>query len=265
MKTYAFQTEFKRAFNLKMIIAVIGVIFCICFDSWNDLIRGIQENIGNVHYFFWNSAFGGACRAYFLPIFVTIPFAGSFCKEYNQNMLSFIVAREGKTGYCIIKYIVNALSGAVVAAAATALLFLALYSQFPVADMAYQDVAVSESFHFWIAVHQPALYAAVEIANGFLTGLLWSSVALCVSAYLPNPFVTMVSPYLVSFVLIHAYRLLRVDNLYRLDKWLTGYSIIDSSAHTLWLSVVWVTVIVSIMGYFFTGKVKRRIEHELHQ
>lgn len=265
MNRYTFFSEFKRTMNFGMIIAIIGVMLCICFDSWNDLVRNLSMKQGSVHYFFQNSAFGGVCRTYFLPIFTTLPFSTSFCREYKENAFPFIVAREGKRGYCLIKYVISALCGGFVVAFGTALLFVLLASVFPVADIPYQEVPVAESFHLWIASYHPFLYGVVETANGFLTGLLWSCVSICVSAYIPNSFVTMTSPYLISFAIGHMFRLFRIDNLYRFDKWLTGYSIIGSSMQTLLFSVITVLIIISILGILFTKKVQGRIENELYQ
>ena len=262
---HVFTNELRRSINTGMLLAIIGVGFCICFDSWNDLMGSIKENNGILHYFFWNSAYGGVCRSYILPIFAAIPFACSFCNEYNENALAFIVAREGKTGYCIIKYIINALCGGLVVALGTALLFLFLSLIFPIVDVSIQDVTLTEPFHLWLAIHRPVLYGFVEIANGFLTGLLWSSVALFVSSYIPNMFVIIVSPYLASFILIHTFRLMQVDNLHRFDKWLTGYSIIGSSIQTLIYSFIVILIIISILGFLFTINVRRRIENELHR
>ncbi len=78
-----FINEWKRAINISAVIAIIGVMFCICFDSWNDLISAMQSgnSVWCVYYFTSNSAFGGMCRKYILPVFATLPFAASFCEE----------------------------------------------------------------------------------------------------------------------------------------------------------------------------------------
>ena len=56
-----FINEWKRAINISTVIAVIGVMFCICFDSWNDLVSAMQSgnSVWCVYYFTSNSAFGG--------------------------------------------------------------------------------------------------------------------------------------------------------------------------------------------------------------
>ena len=56
-----FINEWKRAINISAVIAIIGVMFCICFDSWNDLASAMQSgnSVWCVYYFTSNSAFGG--------------------------------------------------------------------------------------------------------------------------------------------------------------------------------------------------------------
>ena len=98
-----FAVEMKRAINIGWIISILGVCFSICFDSWNDLMRALTSHTGSIHYFFWNSSWGGVCRTYFLPIFAAIPFATSFCKEYKNHSLSFIISRAFSHFYNIKK------------------------------------------------------------------------------------------------------------------------------------------------------------------
>lgn len=255
-----FAAEMKRAINIGWIISILGICFSICFDSWNDLLRAFATHNGSVHYFFWNSAFGGVCRTYFLPIFAALPFAAAFCKDYNEHALYLIVSREGKKRYCIAKYIVNALCGGLVVAAATGILILFLSSAFPMADSAYQEPLVSDRFHVWIAVYHPVEYAFIEIVSGFLRGMLCASIALCVSIYISDPLVVLVSPYFVSFLAVQAYRIFRVPDRYRLDKLLTGNMIIRSSVFTVWICIVVVSVIVIFLGIFFQKTVLRRLE-----
>ena len=194
-----FWSEVRRALNIGFLLGIIGVCFSICFDSWNDLMQGLQSKVGTVHYFFANSSWGGVCRTYFLPVFATLPFATSFCKDYSFHVLPYIISREGKRNYCIIKYTVNALLGGLLVAIATGLVFLILASQFPITDISEQGAIVSDRFHSWIAVNQPFEYCLVEVISGFLRGMIWASISLCVSIYISDSLVIMISPYLLSF------------------------------------------------------------------
>ena len=69
------RAEFGRTINAGLIIAIAGIIFSICFDSFNDLIAGLRNGQGYVGYFFSNAAFGGMCTHYMLPVFTALPFS----------------------------------------------------------------------------------------------------------------------------------------------------------------------------------------------
>ena len=106
-----------------------------------------------------------------------------------------------------MKYLFNALCGGVTVAIGTGVLLLALSFVLPMADSTFQDAVVSDRFHAWIALYHPFEYGMLEVWSGFLRGILWSSIALCVSAYISDPFVVLVSPYFVSFFIVQAYRM----------------------------------------------------------
>lgn len=252
-----FLAEFRRAMNIWFILGIVGVSFSICFDSWNDLIRSIENSNGYVHYFFWNSAFGGMCRTYLLPIFATFPFAASFSNEKKSKSLAYIVSREGTKRYCIIKYVVNAISGGMVVAIGTAFVLLMLSIKFPMVNSDFQDVQITDMFHSWLAVNYPMKYSIVEICLGFFRGVIWSSVGLLVSIYIEDAFVVTVSPYMINYAFIQFCRLLQIDNRYRLDMILMGRTIVRSSFDTLIIALISTLIIALIIGIVFVKNILR--------
>ena len=152
------RAEFGRTINAGLIIAIAGIIFSICFDSFNDLIAGLRNGQGYVGYFFSNAAFGGMCTKYMLPVFTALPFSVSLCQERNNKAVSYIVSREGKNRYIFAKFIVSAISGGFVAVCGTVLLFLMLAMRFPIAGDEFEGAVVSDYFHEWSAVYYPQLY-----------------------------------------------------------------------------------------------------------
>ena len=154
-----FINEWKRAINISTVIAIIGVMFCICFDSWNDLIGAIQSGntVWCVYYFTSNSAFGGMCRKYILPVFAGLPFATSFCEERNSRAVAYIVSREKMRIYGAVKYVVNILMSGLVVAFGTVLLILFLRMRFPMTSDYYATSVAdtADLFHKWLAVHSP--------------------------------------------------------------------------------------------------------------
>lgn len=257
--------ELKRALNIRVLIGIAGICLCICFDSWNDLMRALESGVGDVHYFFWNSAFGGVCRTYLLPAFAVLPFSSSFCMEYKSRILPFIVSRENRRIYCTVKYVVTIFVSGLCVALATAILFGSLACKFPIAADYWQDPMINEPYHVWIAVYHPMNYFFIEVAMGALRGILWSGIALCVSAYIPDAFVTLISPYFASFIARQICRMLNIADEYQLDKMLMGSVVRVSSMNTLVICTVAVLSISCLFGILFQHRMKRRLEDEMYQ
>lgn len=254
-----FACEWKRAMNFGIILAMIGVAFCLCFDSWNELIHAMKSRDSSlcVYYFMENSAFGGMCRTYILPIFATLPFAASFCEERKSKAVAFIASREGMQRYSAVKYIVNAIIGGLTVALGTALFIMLLRTKLQMTSDYYETAAVADVFHKWLAINHPFWYCLAELALGFMRGMLWASVAMFVSLYMEDKFVITMFPFLGSYVIVRASQLLLIDNNCRFDFILIGRTVIKNSGYTLIIAAIISAVLVSIIGYIFTKKMVR--------
>lgn len=259
-----FINEWKRAINPSVILAVIGVVFCICFDSWNDLLSAMQggNDVWCVYYFTSNSAFGGMCRSYILPVFATFPFAASFCEERNSKAVAYIVSREGMGKYGVVKYIVNVLVGGLVVAAGTVLLILLLRMRLPMTSD-YFETSVSgaaDILHKWLAVYHPIRYSLTEAALGFMRGMIWAGTALFVSLYVTDRLVVTMFPFLGSYVVVRVSQILSLEDNWRLDHILIGRTVIGDSGHTVMIAAIISGVLVVLLGACFTKKLVRGLK-----
>lgn len=252
--------ELRRTINLGFIIAIIGVIFSICFDSWNDLISNLGHSNLCAYYFMENSAFGGMCRKYLLPIFATLPFACSFCKERKNKVVSFIASREGRIKYSVTKYLVNTLVGGLVVALGTTFLFVFLLANFPMTDSNYEATQMSDAFHVWLAINHPLKYCLIEIAFAFCRGAIWASVSMFVSIYITDSFVVTLFPFLGSYIVVRLCQFFKIADMQRLDMILIGRSVISNSGHTLVIGVTATVMIVGVIGLIFTKKMVRGLK-----
>lgn len=252
------RTEMKRALGWTWIISILGVVFCICFDSWNDLIIELENKTGYVHYFFWNSAFGGMCRGYLIPVFATIPFAGSLCHERSCNVQPFIMSRQGRKGYSVSKFVVNAMSGGFVVALGTVLLLLGLRLVFPMTSSDYNDAEITTVFHMWEAMHYPIRYCVMETIFGFCRGMIWSSIALLVSVYTNDIFVVTLSPYFIRYMIVEICKTLKIKDEYRIDMLLIGRVVLKSSPYTLLVGCVCTVIVIILVGGIFVWKLSKR-------
>ena len=253
-----FANEWKRAINLSCIVAIIGVVFCICFDSWNDLINAMQSgnSVWCVYYFMSNSAFGGMCGNYILPVFATLPFATSFCEERNSKAVAYIASREGMRRYGVVKYIVNILMGGLVVAFGTVLLFLFLRMRLPMTSDDYKVTVygAAGAFHQWLAVHHPIRYCMTEVALGFMRGMIWAGVSMFVSLYVTDRLVITMFPFLGSYVIVRVSQMLSLDDNWRLDQILIGRTVIKDSGHTVMIAAIVSSILVFLVGICFTKK-----------
>lgn len=259
-----FVNELKRAMNLGVIIAIMGVAFCICFDSWNDLINALQSSntSWSVYYFTSNSAFGGMCRRYILPVFATLPFAASFCEERNSRAVAYIASREGMRRYGAVKYIVNVLMGGLVVALGTVLLILFLRIRLQMTSD-YGEVSgsgVADVFHQWLAVHHPIRYCMTEAVLGFMRGMIWAGASMFVSLYITDRLVITMFPFLGSYVIVRASQMLSIDNNWRLDQILIGRTVIQDSGNTVVIAALASGVLVFLTGCVFTKKMVRGLK-----
>lgn len=253
-----FINEWKRAINISAVIAIIGVVFCICFDSWNDLVGAMQSGnaVWCVYYFMSNSAFGGMCRNYILPVFAALPFATSFCEERNNKAVAYIASREGMRRYGTVKYIVNILMGGLVVAFGTVLLILFLRMRFQMTND-YYNVSVAgtaDILHKWLAVHYPVRYCMTEAALGFMRGMIWSGASMFVSLYLTDRLVITMFPFLGSYVIVRISQMLSIDDNWRFDQILIGRTVIRDSAYTVMIAAIITSILVFLIGICFTKK-----------
>lgn len=260
-----FINEWRRAINISAVIAIIGVMFCICFDSWNDLASAMQSgnSVWCVYYFTSNSSFGGMCRKYILPVFATFSFAASFCEERKSRAVAYIVSREGMQRYGAVKYIVNILMGGLVVAFGTVLLILFLRMRFQMTSDYYETSVESAAdlFHKWLAVHSPVRYCMTEAALGFMRGMIWAGASMFVSLYVRDRFVITMFPFLGNYVLIRVSQILSLDADWRLDHILIGRTVIRNSGYTVVAAAIASSILVFLMGVCFTKKLVKGLRN----
>jgi len=109
-----FGAEFKRSLTVRFFIVPVGVVLCICLDTWNQIpFMWTSPETMDVYYYWCNSfIFGGFYGIYVVPMLAALPYAVSFCEEYNTNMLRVLLMKAGKKKYCMSKVLTTFLSGA---------------------------------------------------------------------------------------------------------------------------------------------------------
>lgn len=262
--------DFKRATGIPFAVAVICTIFCMSFDSWNDLILIFTRTIPagttlSVCYYYFNSlAVCSIYSAYLIPMLATLPFATDYCVEEQSGISSFVISRVGKRKYCLSKMTVCTISGGLALALGSLLFILALSFKVPLVTDAKLVEMVGFPYHSFLSSGAGTGYFIIAIYLAFLRGGLWSAIAMTVSAYYPNKYVTAVSPFILSFIFSRAYNLLRVPGNWRLDYWLVARASVGADRTALLITTIVVLAIIFLCALVFTKRVRRRVEHVSH-
>ncbi len=242
--------------------AAAGVVLCIFLDTWNQL-PFLWNGRADVNYYWFNSfSFGGFYSVYIIPMLSCIPYAASFCEEYRSNMITVLVSKINIKTYCISKVITTAVSGGL-SLAAGGIFFIFLASRFT--DLINERTLIeSQGLPY---------YALMKSGNGisffivavfllFLSGVLWSSIALLVSSYVCNRYIIFVTPFISSFFLTRLNVILNVPAIFRLDLLLHARSSFGTDMETIFITTLMILVLVIASGFLFCKRAKRLIKNE---
>ncbi len=136
----------------------------------------------------------------FAAIFCALPFADSFCEDFNSGYIRSMVSRVGIKKYAFTKCFSVALSGGMVMAGiiAVTILYCGILADSPDTPEAIAFMRNS----IWmrsgiIFVMNGVPYLLLRILFGFLFGCVWSLIGLLTSSILTNKYVTYIAPFVL--------------------------------------------------------------------
>lgn len=159
----------------------------------------------------------------FAALFCVLPYADSFCNDYNSGYYRFILYRISATKYAIMKCSIAAISGALVMA--TYMSLAVFLSNICAGEVNTVDSVVFMQHTVWgksgiILFHDGVIYYALRIFVAAMFGSVWALVGLLTAAVIVNKYVTIVFPfviyqflwYIMSEKAINPVYLLRADD-----------------------------------------------------
>lgn len=243
---------------------IMGVILCICFDTWDQIpfLWTASESVDVFYYWFNAFSFGGFYSVFVITMLACIPYAASFCEEYNSNILRTLLSKTNTKEYCMAKSFVTAISGG---------LSLAFGGSVFVCMAAFFTELVNRNrlseynglpYYKYLQEGNGIKYFLAVIFLLYLAGMLWSSIALLASAYIQNRYVVFVAPFIVSFFLVRVNSLLNLPSYMCLNLLLQGRSIIGTEEKTLLITAIIILLLVCFLHFLFYRKVERIVGNE---
>lgn len=149
---------------------------------------------------FMSVPFGMSDFSPFAALFCVLPFADSFCEDFDSGFFRLMVGRTGVRRYSLQRCVSVALSGGV-------LMAVVVMSTILVCALLANRPETEETAHFmyksiWARMNlilrfKGVFWLALKVVIAFLFGCLWALVALLVSAYITNRYVTFIVPFAI--------------------------------------------------------------------
>ena len=192
-------------------------------------------------------------------LFCVLPYTTSFCTEWSSHYLKSVVIRIGPVKYALSKLVACALSSALAVMLGISIFILSFLARLPLVSTTAPNYKVfTRTLGGEFLQNGPHIaYFALYILLLSLAGAFWATVGLCASAYLPNKFVALFTPYIGMFALslltsgLPPY--LQINRITR-----TGVNMGGTFASLLY-SVFFIGILFAGIGFLFVTKIKKRV------
>lgn len=195
----------------------------------------------------------------------TIPYSTSFCTEFNSKNFKYSIIRSDATSYCWSKIIACSISGGLAIALGTFIFIFCTSFFIPLVNSnpeIYSLFAYTTGGQL-LGQGKYIIYFSIYIILTFFKGVLWSAIGLAISAYIPNIFVALSAPFILSYI----YRIFTASlhisfTVENICNGIIGNYVSNNTGLTLLFGIVKILSITFIVGYIFTKKVKWRLANE---
>lgn len=196
-------------------------------------------------------------------LLAAIPYAASFCSDWNHEYLKFIIVRSGVRKYTTSKVLVGFLSAFLTSFLGIVIALFCLSFFYPIFSPieSVKDV-VAAPFASLAYSPVPFTYLLAEAAVFSMAAATWATVGMAFSAYIPNYFATLTSALVFSYVLeTFTTTMPAFLNLNAVTK---SYDILHQGALISFLYFAFVFFLYSgVAGFLFHYRVRGRVRNEV--
>lgn len=243
-------------------LAIIGLCG-MCFISVWQYLTGMDGNFKgtNVLYFF-EIFIDLTMFKKLVVIFAAIPFAASFCSDWNCQYIKPVVIRSGVRKYTWSKVTICFISAFLTVFVGLIIFILLLSLKMPILPVENIQDSVVAPFAPLATGPLPILYILARVFVFSLAAALWSVVGLAISAYIPNRFVAIASPVIASYLLEELTSYLPGWlNIYYLER---SRNVIKEGPAVSFIYFCFIFILLAIIsGLIFSRQVRRRVQNEV--
>ncbi len=253
------KVDFYRAItNFKFYLAIVGVIV-VCYVSTYRYL-GIESELYVDVYYALGMLIDLSMLKKLIVFFSALPVVMCFCEEWKNRYTRSAVLRCGKEAYVGAKNFTCILISFLTTAIGISL-FLIIYRVFWGVEGSASSYREYPPYGTLID-RNGFLYLFIIISIFSLAMSVWTMVGLVISAYVPNPFVALCTPFITSYLIqeMGSMFLPPYLDMYALTN---GSDVIQGSPLETYLYTMGVFLCMLILlGYWFGKIVKGRIGDE---
>lgn len=252
------RVDLRRAFfSFEFLLSVAGMcaaLFLSVSSQLRAIVNGLmQSNVLNLYDLAHFQGF-----SLLSAIFATLPYSISFCIDWNNQFIRSVVIRTNIRTYGISKTLTCALAGGSAVALGEVLFILLLCLYFPLVGP--QSNLTNSGYVSLLSGGHFIVFFAFQILVKFFAAVFFSVLALWISTYLTNVFVTLAVPILSFYFLITIPRVIGIPMRWFYNA-LMGSAYADNPYGSLLYSIVVCSLLSILMGILVVGQIRRRLEH----
>lgn len=249
--------DLQRAFLSGYFWLAILLVLLLNYLSVFMEIRSIGNS--NAIYLLTNFCFGGD-NIVVLLFLGSLPYVKSFVTDWNTQFLRFHLIRTTLDGYTWSKVITVFLSSAISISMGFALTILCFSLHMPIVNDNVAGVTTGLTAYGQLLDRSYLLFFAAQISVLAFGVSVWAVAALFLSAYVTNAFVVLASPVIAYYVIINSIGLY-LPTLLKMDRFMLGTVSLGSPGPTYIYTLLYCLLLTVLLGFGFSRKVKKRIDH----
>ena len=258
------RVDFCRAFfSFGFLLAVVGMCAALFSGaSTEGIVMKDINNRGDVLYLYTVAHVQGFSML--SVIFATLPYATSFCTDWNSQFIRPTVIRTNIKSYSISKVFTCALSSGSAVALGEILFIFLLRLYFPLVERqgpGFDNAVSDQVYGSLLSSGNFTAYFASKILISFFAAAFFAVLALWISTYLSNVFVTLASPVLFFLFITRLTRLIGLPPWLDLSSALSGMFYSGKPFFSLLNSIFLCSFLCILMGILTVWQLKRRLEH----
>jgi hypothetical protein len=256
------RVDLRRAFfSYGFLLAVVGMCAAL-FSGASTEDHAITHGTDVLYLYMVANAQGFSTLS---MIFATLPFATSFCTDWNNQFIRPTVIRTNIKTYGISKVFTTALAGGSAVALGEVLFILLLRLYVPLVDRQSDVLAgiVSNDrvYGSLLSSGNFTAYFASQILIIFFGAAFFAVLALWISTYLTNVFVTLASPVLSFYFITDFTREFGLPPWLNIRIALAGRVYNGQPVFSLMNLIFFCSFLCILMGIAIVRQIKRRLEH----